>query len=227
MFRYFRFLCFFSDGRHGSWRECHDMIVDRDPAVAAWQALVATNIYLVGGLVAILFIFPEILGISNHLNWRTHIFQRGGPTTDQLLTHSATNPLGRRPVLNMESIVLPYKQWLGLKEKKIQEPVCRFYMGETQWDSKPGQTGQKWCSRIFCPSAKKVDQLDHICATHGRHGFPHQFPAKLQQVAAEALSPVTATPMGHMKISSSSWGNPNSWMVFVNGKILSFEMDDN
>ena len=41
-------------------------------------------VYLVGGLVAINFIFPLILGISNHPNWRTHIFQRGGLTTNQL-----------------------------------------------------------------------------------------------------------------------------------------------
>ena len=31
------------------------------------------------------FIFPLILGISHHPNWRTHIFQRGGPTTNQVL----------------------------------------------------------------------------------------------------------------------------------------------
>ena len=30
------------------------------------------------------FIFPEILGIANHPNWRTHIFQRGGLTTNQI-----------------------------------------------------------------------------------------------------------------------------------------------
>ena len=35
---------------------------------------------LVGGLVAIWIIFPEILGIYNHPNWRSHIFQRGGYT---------------------------------------------------------------------------------------------------------------------------------------------------
>ena len=29
------------------------------------------------------FIFPEILGLCHHPNWRTHIFQRGGPTTKQ------------------------------------------------------------------------------------------------------------------------------------------------
>ena len=37
--------------------------------------------YLVGALVAMNFIFPWILGIINHPNWRTPIFQRGGPTT--------------------------------------------------------------------------------------------------------------------------------------------------
>ena len=29
------------------------------------------------------FVFPEILGSFHHPNWRTHIFQRGGPTTNQ------------------------------------------------------------------------------------------------------------------------------------------------
>ena len=39
-----------------------------------------------GGLVAINFIFPYILGMSNHPNRRTHIFQRGGyTTTNQLM----------------------------------------------------------------------------------------------------------------------------------------------
>ena len=40
------------------------------------------NIWLVVWLP--FFIFPEILGISNHPNWRSHIFQRGGPTTNQV-----------------------------------------------------------------------------------------------------------------------------------------------
>ena len=40
------------------------------------------GLYLVGGLVAI-FYFP-IYWVSNHPNWQTHIFQRGGPTTNQL-----------------------------------------------------------------------------------------------------------------------------------------------
>ena len=35
-------------------------------------------LHLVGGLVAINFLFPQKLGMSNHPNWRTHIFQRGG-----------------------------------------------------------------------------------------------------------------------------------------------------
>ena len=33
---------------------------------------------LVGGLVAMNFIFPLILGFDYHPNWRSHIFQRGG-----------------------------------------------------------------------------------------------------------------------------------------------------
>ena len=39
---------------------------------------------LVDGLVAINVFFPEILGCCHHPNWRTHIFQRGGPTTNQI-----------------------------------------------------------------------------------------------------------------------------------------------
>ena len=38
-----------------------------------WYWLVVWNI----------FIFPFILGMSSSLNWRTHIFQRGEPTTNQ------------------------------------------------------------------------------------------------------------------------------------------------
>ena len=45
------------------------------------QRWLAGKHHLVGGLVAI-FYFP-IYWVSNHPNWRTHIFQRGGPTTNQ------------------------------------------------------------------------------------------------------------------------------------------------
>ena len=34
-------------------------------------------------MVAMNFIFPLILGCDYHPNWRTHIFQRGSPTTNQ------------------------------------------------------------------------------------------------------------------------------------------------
>ena len=43
-----------------------------------WLMMVNDGIYLVGGLVAMNFIFPLILGFDYHPNWRTHIFQRGG-----------------------------------------------------------------------------------------------------------------------------------------------------
>ena len=43
---------------------------------AAWNG--ETHI-LVGGLVAIFWIFPLILDCFHHANWRSHIFQRGGP----------------------------------------------------------------------------------------------------------------------------------------------------
>ena len=49
-----------------------------------WWYEVLQIIHLVGGLVAINFIFPEILGLCHHPNWRTHMFQRGGPTTNQI-----------------------------------------------------------------------------------------------------------------------------------------------
>ena len=49
-----------------------------------WQSVVGKpNINLVGGLVAIFGIFSYIW-VSNHPNWLTHIFQRGGPTTNQI-----------------------------------------------------------------------------------------------------------------------------------------------
>ena len=43
--------------------------------------LKVVEFHLVGGLVAMIFIFPEILGCIHHPNWLTHIFQRGGYTT--------------------------------------------------------------------------------------------------------------------------------------------------
>ena len=52
---------------HGSWM------------VVQWYSLI-----LVGGNWLPFFgMFPEILGFDYHPNWRTHIFQRGGPTTNQ------------------------------------------------------------------------------------------------------------------------------------------------
>ena len=38
---------------------------------------VSHDLWLVGGLVDINFIFPEMLGFEHHPNWRTHIFFRG------------------------------------------------------------------------------------------------------------------------------------------------------
>ena len=35
-------------------------------------------------------IFPLILGCCHHPNWRTHIFQRGGPTTNQIYIYFTT-----------------------------------------------------------------------------------------------------------------------------------------
>ena len=45
----------------------------------------------VGGFVAMNFIFPILIGNVNHPNWRTHIFQRGGPgppTSEDVLRSS-------------------------------------------------------------------------------------------------------------------------------------------
>ena len=44
-----------------------------------------SDIVLVGGeWLPFISFFSWILGMSNHPNWRTHIFQRGGPTTNQI-----------------------------------------------------------------------------------------------------------------------------------------------
>ena len=47
------------------------------------------DLQLVGGLEH-QFYFP-IYWVSNHPNWRTHIFQRGGPTTNQLCNLPESN----------------------------------------------------------------------------------------------------------------------------------------
>ena len=48
-----------------------------------WSTLLFVDLQnLVGGLVAI-FYFPINLGNNHHPNWRTHIFERGGPTTNR------------------------------------------------------------------------------------------------------------------------------------------------
>ena len=88
--------------------------------------------YLVGGLVAINFIFPLILGISNHPNWRTHIFQRGGPTTNQLHVQNPKNNF-----LNTMDQTNVFFQWLapyaGPRNRKSVEHAEQAATGERHW----------------------------------------------------------------------------------------------
>ena len=51
-------------------------------------------------------IFPEILGLCHHPNWRTHIFQRGGPTTNQLEdSHGKFLIMGISCEISMNSLI--------------------------------------------------------------------------------------------------------------------------
>ena len=55
------------------WKELdHGKIYRKPVRSVVWTCLVAIN-----------FIFPLILGFCHHPNWRSHIFQRGGKTTNQ------------------------------------------------------------------------------------------------------------------------------------------------
>ena len=60
---------------------------DRHSGLPEWahgdSELDASQPKLVGGLVAINFLFSQKYWEFYHPNWRTHIFQRGGPTTNQ------------------------------------------------------------------------------------------------------------------------------------------------
>ena len=71
--------------RQNGWFIREDMGVSINGGTPKWmvhkQTSQSINGWLVGGLVAI-FYFP-LYWESHHPNWRTHIFQRGGPTTNQ------------------------------------------------------------------------------------------------------------------------------------------------
>ena len=80
-------------------------------------------------MVAIFFVFPEILGLCHHPNWRSHIFQRGGPgpPTSKCSTHfpvislfhvSGRSPLWRQIVGRSRACVLPWTPHLPGVEKK-------------------------------------------------------------------------------------------------------------
>ena len=67
------------------WKDMFGMIrYDICDGMMGWKDMV---IDLVGGdwLPWILIVPILIVGCDYHPNWRTHIFQRGGPTTNQIL----------------------------------------------------------------------------------------------------------------------------------------------
>ena len=79
---------------------------------------------LVGGLVAMNFIFPEILGIIIPID--VHIFQRGGPTTNQINIHEPAMTSGAYRVLGVLDL-LPYLvvskiSWKHLETAKQLQP---------------------------------------------------------------------------------------------------------
>ena len=63
-------------------------------------------------------IFPLILGCSHHPNWRTHIFQRGGPTTNQICIQ--IKGTANKPPRCFRTSLLPFTQRysLGLFEAR-------------------------------------------------------------------------------------------------------------
>ena len=67
--------------RDGLLGESHGVSL-RERSLGALDPEGRWKLWLVGGLVAIWIIFP-MYWVANHPNWRTHIFQRGGPTTNQ------------------------------------------------------------------------------------------------------------------------------------------------
>ena len=52
--------------------------------------------------------FPEILGCDYHPKWRTHIFQRGGPTTNQIGLYEGFHKYG------IDNFLIGYWIWLLL-----------------------------------------------------------------------------------------------------------------
>ena len=72
---------------------------------------------LVGGLVAIFYV--PIYWVSNHPNWRTHIFQRGGPgPPTSSVVISSDHPHPRYPGISLSSVDTWISHWnicYGLK----------------------------------------------------------------------------------------------------------------
>ena len=108
-------------------RRCHPPDIPEDPdgwAMASRSRMelmnpgmkikdMGRNTHLVGGLVAIFWIFPFILGCGHHPNWRSHIFQRAGPTTNQHIRKGHPQPPGWwRETHPTWSFLKPYYTWV-------------------------------------------------------------------------------------------------------------------
>ena len=59
------------------------MITIKEPLIKPQQLMIQL---LVGGDWLPFLAFSQKYWVANHPNWRTHIFQRGGPTTNQIMS---------------------------------------------------------------------------------------------------------------------------------------------
>ena len=123
-------------------------VADDDPMIIPKKAVLPWSIvpiliwkYLKNMLIWLVvwnihFIFPEILGCFHHPNWLTHIFQRGGPTTNQLLISplwkntDAIDPTISHGAFPMESLSAPgHAGEYGGSDFQLFDPFCSAFFG--------------------------------------------------------------------------------------------------
>ena len=103
--------------------------------VAAWHSILG----LVGGLAHGFYDFPFSWEWNNHPNWRTHIFQRGGSTTNQGITSIVSLSNSCHLIPGCGLILIGLDQWLMNTSDLCQSAriIIHMYVHKQIWCMMP------------------------------------------------------------------------------------------
>ena len=113
------------------------------------------------------FIFPWILGFDHHPNWRTHIFQGGGPTTNQYMFFLVGSKYDW-PVFMFETQIIDLQFGVGVFEKNqlwliyfgwVYRYHCQISFGRFQC-TKPTSWHLHVC--VFWPDIQQYPQACQV-----------------------------------------------------------------